>query len=67
MWSEEGRELSGEEVRKPVKRRKKATKPIKASSALSRVQLDTNLSRQYDNDGNPYPTEPKGYTADGGH
>lgn len=64
MWSEEGRELSGEEVRKPVKRRKKV---VKASPVVSRVQLDTNLSRQYDNDGNAIHGEPKGYTTDGGH
>lgn len=48
-------------------KKKKAAEAQKPASPLSRVQHDTNLSRQYDNDGNPYPTEPKGYTADGGH
>ena len=63
MWSEEGRELSGEEVRKPVKRRKVE----KAPSPLSRVQHPTNLSLQYDNDGNAIHHEPSGYAKDSGH
>jgi hypothetical protein len=28
---------------------------------------ETDLSRQYDNDGNPRYSEPSGYTQDGGH
>lgn len=43
---------------------KKAAAPL---PRLNAAQFQTNLSKQYDNDGNPYPTEPKGYTRDGGH
>ncbi|CAB4123877.1 hypothetical protein UFOVP46_113 [uncultured Caudovirales phage] len=39
----------------------------KAQATAKPVVRETNLSAQYDNDGNPYPTEPKGYTTSGGH
>lgn len=39
----------------------------KAQATAKQVVRETNLSTQYDNDGNPYDSEPKGYTKDGGH
>jgi hypothetical protein len=38
-----------------------------ADKAAKPVIRDTNLSLQYDNDGNPIHGEPGGYTKDGGH
>lgn len=64
MWSEEGRYLSGEES-VPVK----ATKaPLsQAQQNASKPVHDTNLSMQYDNDGNAIYKEPKGHAINGGH
>lgn len=62
MWSEEGRVLSGEQA---APKKRKAVNPN--LSKAQKFPVETNLSRQYDNDGNPYPAEPSGYTTTGGH
>ena len=64
MWSEEGRYLSGEEAA-PIKA-KKAPLSVAQQNA-SKPMSQTELSRQYDNDGNPIYSEPKGYCKDCGH
>jgi DNA-binding GntR family transcriptional regulator len=42
-------------------------KQAKKEKLASGAPVATNLSLQYDNDGNPVEHEPKGYTSNGGH
>lgn len=44
-----------------------AAKKAKKVKPASGAPVATNLSLQYDNDGNPVEHEPKGYTSTGGH